>query len=124
FNLIAIVRSPYCLQQLAMRNRAVGVKRQIPKQIEFFGGEAHLFSSGDDPAALEIDFDLTEAQMIRTRVRWHGCSPERSTDTCKQFGSAEWLCDKIVCAGIECCDFVFFAVANRQHNDGQVGCRP
>src|SRR5438093_4738908 len=62
--LIAIVRAPYRLEQLSMRNRFPALGDEISEKIEFLRCEAYVLLAGSNLARFEIDFQIVGDQCL------------------------------------------------------------
>ena len=56
--LVAIVGSPYRLQQFPVGDRFAGVRDQVTQKVEFFGSQANGFFSRSDLSCFEIDLEV------------------------------------------------------------------
>src|SRR5262249_2291007 len=116
---IAVIRTPYRLQQLRVRDRNIRMRHHILQQLELFRRQTSLAISNDDPPQVEVDLDIIESQNLQL-VRNLRQPPKRRTDTREEFGRAERLRNVIVGTGIEGFDFVRFRVTYGKHNHRSV----
>ena len=77
-----------------------------------------------DLSRRKINCDASLAQLPQAgQVGRMGQAPQSGANARKQLRRAEGLGDVIVGAGIQSIDFVFFGVADGQHDDGDLGRR-
>src|SRR2546429_9332255 len=81
--LIAIVRTPYRLQQLPVRHGFAGMRHEITQKIELFGSEANGFLSGPDLPRFEVDFEIARCECVWTRHGGCRRPPESCPNTSK-----------------------------------------
>src|ERR1700747_1959903 len=67
-DLVAIVRTPYRLQELPMGQHLIGMSCEIAKKLELLRCEAHAASTRGDLASVEIDFDSAQRQSTARSV--------------------------------------------------------
>src|SRR5262252_4367092 len=96
FGFVAVVGSPDGLQELAMWNRAVGMKGQITEKIELLRSEPDFLFLHGYRTGLEIDDGFAELHALRSAFGRHGSAAQGRTDTGEKLRRAKRLGDEIV----------------------------
>ena len=68
-DLVAIVRTPYRLQQLPMRHSFVCMLRQIPKKVQFLGSQVAGCPYSGHGSRAKVDRQIADANATRRRLR-------------------------------------------------------
>src|ERR1035441_3726125 len=63
--LVAVVRTPHGLQELAMGHGTAGVRHQVAQSVELLGREADVFAVGVHLASVEIDLQVRPGVAVR-----------------------------------------------------------
>src|SRR5436190_2920858 len=63
-HLVAVIRAPHRLQQLRMGDRYVRMRHHVLQKIEFLRREPGFPISHDNPAQVEVDFDIVETDDL------------------------------------------------------------
>jgi len=113
-----VVRSPNSLQQAPMTESNSLVRDEMAEQFEFLGREPDGIFAERHGTLGEIYLQVVGDK--RGRGFLGGASADSGTDAREEFLSAEWFYDVVVCAGVECLDFVALGVANGEHDDGNI----
>src|SRR5579871_3005866 len=72
-DLIAVIRAPYGLKQLAMRDNLIGMLRKVAQQVQLFWREAGCHVSTSYGPGGEVDSEI--AGMQPGRRRWRNGEP-------------------------------------------------
>src|SRR5580693_3042246 len=105
-----------------MAERYSLVRDKLAQQFKFFGREANRDSLHCYAPLREVDRQIVRSKR---RSRFAGCDAAKGrSDARHQFFRAEWFHHVIVGPGIESLYLIFFRIANREHDDGDIARPP
>lgn len=100
--------SPYSFQKNVPCEQAALILEQEQRQIEILIGQGQEFAVQVNAALIHVDLEGAEHQQLFIAFRVAAaCQSVQSGD---EFRSACWLCQEIVCTGIERTNNVTFAI--------------
>jgi hypothetical protein len=113
------VGAPEFAEDLAVGDDFAAVDEEEAQEGVFLGGEVDFLASAADEAGGEVDFDIAKGDDGRF-VGGAGAAKD-GADAGEEFAAAEGFGEVVVGAGVEGGDFVFFAVADGEDEDGDLG---
>src|SRR5579871_2493446 len=88
---VSIIRSPYRLQEPAVRNRGIRAGGKILQKIELGGGQADFVAADDDAAGGKMNLQVGRFEGRRGRFGGQRRAAQPGADACQQLLHAEGL---------------------------------